>query len=54
MNSDGNYTQKTANQYTYTVNMFNNIVKDCLSLLLESEPVCRQASGGRFALAKQV
>ena len=38
----------------YTVNMFNNIVKDCLSRLPESEPVYRQASGGRFALAKHV
>jgi hypothetical protein len=34
--------------------MFNNIVKDCLSLLLESAPVYRQAAGGRFALAKHV
>ena len=38
----------------YTVNMFNNIVKDCLSRLLESEPVYRQASGRRFAPAKHV
>jgi hypothetical protein len=38
--------------------MFNNIVKDCLRLRLESEPVylqaSGQASGGRVALAKHV
>ena len=25
------YLRKTANKYTYTVNMFNNIVKECPS-----------------------